>query len=201
VTIDSSIITAIIAGVISLLTVVITRYFARRSEDAKAHVDEGDAAVKLSASAAQQVQIYSDEIVEPLRKRIDALEEENIALSTRAKAVEILQQRVDTLEKENLGLKQRVNVVEEENKSLTEVRRSYDLQVENFRIQVKGLGKSLDSQRQQIAILIEQGMAKDKTIKIMQGEIQQLQVENETLRHEIMDLRKENNQLRGIGDE
>jgi septal ring factor EnvC (AmiA/AmiB activator) len=201
VTIDSSIVTAIIAGVISLLTVIITRFFARRGEDAKAHVDEGDAAVKLSAAAAQQVQIYSDEIVEPLRKRIDALEQENLDLSTRAKTVEALQRRIDVLEGENLGLAQRLDVVEKENKSLIEVRRTYDLQVENFRVQVRSLGKSLDSQRQQIAILIEQGMAKDKTIKIMQGEIQQLQVENEALRHEIMDLRNENNQLRGIADE
>lgn len=200
-TIDSTIITAIIAGVVSLLTLVITRFFARRSEDAKAHVDEGDAAAKLSASAAQQIQIYSDEIIEPLRNRIDALEKENVDLSIRAKTVEALQRRIDVLERENLGLTQRLDVVEKENKSLIEVRRSYDLQVENFRVQVKSLGKSLDSQRQQIAILIEQGMAKDKTIKIMQGEIQQLQIENETLRREIMDLRKENNQLRGMGDE
>lgn len=162
-TIDTAIIVAIISAVVAILGNILPKMFSRRADRAKAYSDEGDAAAKLSAAAAQQVQTYADEIVVPLRERIDVLEGEN--------------------------------------RALIEMRRSYDLQIENLQIQVRSLGRSLDTQREQILILIEQSASKDRTIRQMQQEIEQLRLENEALRKEVFQLRKENDLLRGDDDE
>lgn len=172
--IDTAIIVATIAGVVSILTALIPKLISRRGEQAKAQADESDAAAKLSDAAARQVQIYSEEIIEPLQRRIDYLEGRNVTL---------------------LG---RISILETDNQSFIKSRRIDELKIGTLEEQIKGLHHSIDAQRQQITILIEQAASKDKTIKRMQEEIEQLYIENEALRAEILSLRRENNELRNI---
>lgn len=172
--IDTAIAAAVIAGIVSILTTLLPKLISRRSDIAKAQADEGDAATKLSEAAAKQVQIYSEEIIDPLR------------------------QRIGELEKDNTILRSRVLLLETDNRELVGTRRIYEMQITTLQEQVKTLNRSLDTQRDQIVILIEQAASKDKTIKRMQEEIEQLYVENEALRAEILSLRLENNKLRGI---
>lgn len=167
--IDTAIAVALISGIISALVTLGTKILSRSVERAQASKEEGDAATKLSDAAATQIKTYNEEIVNPLKERIDGLEDENKTL--RSLLVDD-QSRYDLM------------------------RRSYDEQIESLQLRLKNLNKSLDSQRDQIAILMEQSENKDRTIRRMQEEIEQLQRENLQLRAEVNKLRSENDVLK-----
>lgn len=167
--IDPAILSALISGIVSLLVILITRVLSRRTDHAQASRDESDAATKLADAAAQQIKTYNEEIVDPLKARIDTLEKENERLSL---------------------------LIQNEETRYETYRRGAMEQIESLQGQIKSLSRTLESQRQQIIVLIDQGELKEKTIRRMQEEIEQLQMQNEILRTEVANLRKENDALK-----
>lgn len=160
---------ALISFLTAIVVQVVGQWLSRRLTKAQAASSEGDAAAKLSSAAATQIQTFNDEIIVPLRERIDGLEKENQSLRL---------------------------LLVEANTRYESMRKTSLEQMEGLQRQVRDLNRSLDTQREQITILIEQSEAKDRTIRQMQREIEQLQHENEMLRGEIEKLRHENNTLK-----
>lgn len=167
--IDSAMVVAVISGTVSILTVLGAKLLSRMTERAQATRDESDAASKLSEAAAVQIKTYSEQVVTPLTERIDLLEGENSSLR---------------------------GVLTEVNTRYEAERKFYGQQIEALQFKTRELEKSVDSQRDQIAILIEQSATKDLTIRRMQEEIEQLRSENVILREEVKLLRSENQILR-----
>ncbi len=153
--IDISVQVALVSMVTSALVLLLGKLITSRFEKAQANSEEGNAAKALSEAAKLQISTYNEEIVIPLRKRIDDLENENATQ-----------------------------------------RQRYSQQIEDLQRKVQSLDKTINSQREQIVILMEQSESKDKTIRQMQAEIEQLQRENEMLRVEISKLIKENDVLK-----
>lgn len=169
ITLDVAVQVVLISSISGLLSAIIIKLMSRRFEKSEAASKEGDAAKALSEAARVQVETYGKEFVEPLKDRIDSLEEENKAL------------RSLLLDSEN-----RYDIL----------RRSSNEQVESLQLQIKNLTVSVNSQRDQIVVLIEQGESKEKTIRRMQDQIDQLQRENEILKTEVAKLQSENDALR-----
>lgn len=167
--IDSALASAIASGVTTIAVLVIGRMFSRRMDSAQAKSSEGDAAKALSDAAKTQISTYNEEVVSPLRGRIDGLERENSSLR---------------------------EVLSDVNGKAEASRRAYAEQVESLQVKIKDLTRSVENQRNQIVILIEQSESKDRTIQRMQEEIGQLQRENESLREKIDKLQSENDILK-----
>lgn len=179
-TVDSAIIVAIISTITTVITFFGSKLVSSRVERAQESRDRGDAATKLSDAAAQQIKTYNEEIVAPMRARIDDLEKEN-------KLLRDLLVSNQTKTDENRAAY---------DAQITALKRSYGIQIENLQLQIKNTARSLESQREQIAILIEQSESKDRTIRQMQVEIEHLQRENEHLKSQIEKLQSENDILK-----
>lgn len=168
-TVDAAIVVAIISALTTILINFGSKMISSRVERAQESRDLGDAATKLSDAAALQIKTYNEEIVTPLTNRITGLETENATLRT---------------------------LLGNEGARHEEYRRVTLHQIEELQLKAKHLNVSLESQREQIVILIQQSESKDRTIKRMQEEIEQLQRENASLRDEITELRSENHSLK-----
>lgn len=167
--IDPTVTTVIVSSITTLIITFGGRWLSRRLEKSQSEMNEGDAAKALSEAAKTQINTYNEEVVSPLRDRINGLEDENGRLRT---------------------------LLSEINAQAESARRAYGEQIESLQLKIKEMGRSLVSQREQIAILIEQSANKDLTIKRMQAEIEQLQRENEDLKSRIERLQSENDVLK-----
>lgn len=93
---------SVISSVTAVLVIVVTRFLSKRSDNAKATADEGDAAESLSTASRTLVETYNKELVMPLRQRIDELvqqiaviEEDRYKERDRfQKDIKVLQQKV-----------------------------------------------------------------------------------------------------------
>lgn len=168
-TIDAAIIVALIALISAIATALISKFVSSILERSSANKEDSSAAAALAEAAATQVKTYTDQFINPLNDRIEGLERENAHLRV------LLTQC--TTQHEAL-------------------RRQSGEQIEALQVRVRELNSSLNSQRDQITILIEQAAAKDRTIKQMQAEIDQLRQENELLRIKVEKLQSENEALR-----
>ena len=178
--IDTVLMTAVISATASVIVTLGPKLLSRRGDNAKANNEDAQSAKTLSETARIQIDTYNDEVVTPLKERLNGLETENKALK---------QLLIDS----NTA----INTLRAENAlRIDQLRSSHGEQVDALQLQIRNLIRSQDAQREQIVILIEQSESKDHTIRQMQQEIEQLHRENEDLRQRVGELQAENISLK-----